>query len=54
MVSCWSCGAPFGRLGEPGQADLIKAHYWDCTDYLRGEGLKKERPIAYAFEDDDA
>jgi hypothetical protein len=41
MVSCWSCGAPFGRLGEPGQADLIK-------------GLKKERPIAYAFEDDDA
>jgi hypothetical protein len=54
IVSCGSCGYLFGMLGDLGQKALIDYHYQTCTDYLNGEGLKKGRPIAYHFEDDDA
>jgi len=47
-VWCSTCGESFGLMGSEKQAEIIDAHYQTCTAYLHGEGLKKERPIAFS------
>lgn len=52
LVSCGWCGTPLGRVPDVGLPQM-DAHYQECCEWLTGEGLLKERPLAYAYEDDD-
>lgn len=53
IASCYSCGADLGTTDNlKDQKDLMNRHFETCRDYLDGEGLKKERPIAWRIVED--